>query len=313
MRRLFRALMRLFPSDFRGDYGSEMAEVFEDEVRDAGGRARQARVVGRNAGAMARMGVGLHVQQVWQDVRYALRTLRVSPLATTVAVAALAFGIGASVLTFAVADAFLLKPLPYAEPARLVHLWGAERDRGSLTERVSLQEAEAWRARGDLFEDVALFNYSTAELMEGTRSERVQTGLVSANVFSLLGVTPIRGRAFEPGDDQPGAAPVVMVSEQFWLSRHGGSDTLLGSTLELDGVRREVVGILPSDVMFPLPTTRLWMPRTLDAARYTADIQPFQVVARLREGVGFDEAEAAMATPMPGLIEAHPDLRLMYQ
>jgi putative ABC transport system permease protein len=180
MRRVFRALMRLFPSDFRGDFGEEMQDVFAEELGEAGGRAGRAGVLGRAAGSMARAGLALHLVQMGQDARYALRTLRQAPWSSAMAIAALAFGIGASVLTFSLADAFLFKPLPYADASRLVHIWGEERARDARELRVSLQEVEAWRGRADLFTGVALFNYTAVELLDGPEPERLPGAMALA-------------------------------------------------------------------------------------------------------------------------------------
>lgn len=308
MRRLFRALMRLFPSDFRGDFGEEMQEVFAEELGEARGRARRAGVLGRTASSMARAGLALHLVQIGQDARYALRTLRHAPWSSAMAIAALSFGIGASVLTFSVADAFLFKPLPYADATRLVHIWGEERARDARELRVSLQEVEAWRGRSDLFAGVAAFNYTAVELLDGPEPEQVPAGLVSANVFDLLGVAPLLGRAFQPGDDALGAEPVALVGEEFWRTRMASRPDVLGAILEVGGTRHRVVGVMPAGVAFPLPVTRIWLPRTIDLARFTPDVQPFQAVARLRPDVSLAQADAALATPLPGLGTTYPVL-----
>jgi putative ABC transport system permease protein len=308
MRRWFRALMRLFPSDFRGDFGAEMQDVFGEELGAADGRRGRAGVFGRNAMAMARSGPRLHAQQTWQDVRYAFRALRHTPVFTSVAVSALAFGLGAAVITFGVADAFLFKPLPFADPGRLVHVWAAEPARGLETMRVSLQEFEAWAARSDVFDGAALFNYTSVELTGGPTPERVPAGRVSANVFDVLGVGALRGRLFAPGDDRPGAEPVALIAEEFWRAALASGPDSVGSTIEIGGIAHRIVGVLPAAVMFPLPTTRLWVPHTIDRDALTAGVQSFQVAARLRPGVSRAQAAAALDGLAPELQRAHPEL-----
>jgi putative ABC transport system permease protein len=308
MRRLFRALMRLFPADFRGDFGDEMQEVFTDELTDAGSRRAQARAWSQTMAGILRTGPRLHLEQAWQDTRYGLRNLARTPGFTTIAVLALSFGIGASVSTFALADAFMFRPLPFAEPDRLVHVWAAEPARDLYTLRVSRPEFESWANRTDLFDDAAVFNYSSVELTSGREPERVSSGTVGPNVFSLLGTPPLLGRTFQPDDGVPGAPRVAMLSETFWRARLDAREDVVGSTIEIAGEPYTVVGVMPASFVFPLPTTELWTPRVLDPVAHDADYQAFQVVARLRPDVTSAQAVAALDAAAPDLSRAHPSL-----
>jgi putative ABC transport system permease protein len=305
MMRWFRVLLRLFPSDFRGDFGPEMQDVFREELHDA--RGGRARVWWRNAVGMLRLGPRLHAEQIWQDARYATRALRHSPTFTLAAVLALAFGIGSSVTTFSLADAFLIRPLPFRDPSALVHVWSAERERGFLELRTSLQEYRAWAQRDDVFAGLAVFNYTSVELVAG-QPERVPAAKVSANAFDVLGVPPLLGRVFRAGEDAPGAAPVALVSAGFWRARFGGRADVLSTTLDLGGTRYAIVGVMPESFVFPLPITEIWIPRTLDSSQFTPDIQPFQVVGRLRPGLTLERAGAALNAAAPELQRAFPAL-----
>jgi putative ABC transport system permease protein len=306
MMRWFRALLRLFPSDFRGDFGPDMQDVFSEELRDA--RGGRARVWWRNAVAMLRLGPRLHAEQTWQDVRHAARTLRRSPTFTVVAVVALAFGTGSAVTTFSIADAFLLRPLPFRDPSALVDVWSAERARGLPTLRSSLQEYRAWARHDDVFAGLAVFNYGSVELEGGAEPERVSSGSVSANVFDVLGVTPLLGRTFLAGEDAPGAAPVALISAGFWRARFGGRSDVLSSTLDISGTRYAIVGVMPDSFVFPLPTTKIWIPRVLDPSKYTADVQPFQIVGRLQAGLTRERADAILNAGAAELQRTYPAL-----
>jgi hypothetical protein len=205
MRRWFRALLRLLPRDVRGDYGRQMEADFADELSGARGRTSQLSVTRRNTAAMIALGFRLHIEQAAQDLRHALRGMRRAPTFTVAAVAALAFGIGSTVALFAMADAFFFKPLPFADPASLVHIWGADRARGLTELRVSYQEFERWRARTEILDDAAVFNYTSVELLAGDdQPASVPAGLVSANAFSILGVPAILGRTLQPAMTGPG-------------------------------------------------------------------------------------------------------------
>jgi predicted permease len=225
-----------------------------------------------------------------------------------VALAALGLGVGGAATTFSVADSFLFKPLPFAEPDRLVHLWGADPLRGYDTLRVSLQEYEAWSRLDGVFEGVAFFNYLSEELTGGPTPERVATGRVSTNVFDVLGVHPLRGRGFAPGEDQPGAEPVVLISHRFWQQRLGGSRDVLNRRIEFAGIGHRIVGVMPASFAFPLPVTDIWAPRVLDRTRLTAGVQPLQVLARLAPTVTRDRAAAAAAQAIADLGTVEPVL-----
>jgi putative ABC transport system permease protein len=308
MRRFFRLLLRFLPADFRGDFGPEMQDVFGEELAAAGSRRHEARVWRRTIGGMLRTGVRLHVEQAWQDVRYAARNLRRTPGVAAIAVTALAFGIGGPVTTFALADAFLFKPLPFAEPDRLCHIWAAEPARGHLRLRASRPEFESWAARSDLFEDAAIFNYTTVELTSSVEPERVPSGHVGPNTFALLGASPLLGRPFRPEDGIPGAARVAILSERFWRARLGGRDDVLGTTIAIAGERYAIVGVMPETFVFPLPVTELWTPRVFDPAVHDAGYRNFQVVARLQPGVTREQAAAALEAAAPELARVHPSL-----
>ncbi|MEZ5317982.1 MAG: ABC transporter permease [Vicinamibacterales bacterium] len=306
--RWLRAWLRLFPADFRGDFGDEMRASVDEELRDARTRRGRAGVAWRNVTAALRVGPRLHLEQWRQDLRHAVRALAHAPLFSLAAVGALAFGIGSTVSTFGLADAFLFRPLPFARPAELVHLWAADRARGDDEMRASLQEFEAWRSRDDLFSGVAAFNYSSVELTGGPEPERIPAGLVSAGLFDVLGVPPLAGRALRAGDDQPGAAPVVVLGEAFWRQRFGGSPEAIGRSLAIGGVPHTIVGVMPASFVFPLPITRLWVPRILDRARLTPDVQPLQVVARLRPGVAPGQVTSGLEALAPDLGASYPAL-----
>ena len=308
MRWFFRLLLRFLPADFRGDFGPEMQDVFGEELAAAGSRRHEARVWRRTIGGMLRTGVRLHVEQAWQDVRYAARNLRRTPGVAAIAVTALAFGIGGPVTTFALADAFLFKPLPFAEPDRLFHIWAAEPARGHLRLRASRPEFESWAARSDLFEDAAVFNYTTVELTSGVEPERISSGHVGPNIFALLGASPLLGRPFRPEDGVSGAAPVAILSERFWRARLGARDNVLGTSIAIAGEPCTIVGVMPEAFVFPLPVTELWTPRVLDPAVHDASYRDFQVVARLRPGVTPEQAAAALDAAAPELARVHPSL-----
>jgi putative ABC transport system permease protein len=243
---------------------------------------------------------------IGQDVRYAWRLLVRNPGLTLVAVLALALGIGSLTVTFSITDAYLLRPLPFAAPDRLVHVWSTNRTQGWDTLRVSVPDFLDWRRETRSFEDLAAFNYTGEDLTGGDRPEKIAAGRVSANVFDVLGVQPILGRGFRAGEDAPGRGNVAVLGYRFWQTRYHGDPNVLGRTIELNRRAYEIVGVMPASFVFPLPITQLWVPRELDTARYPRSVDLVQVVGRLKPGVTAAQAGAEMRGVADRLAKAHP-------
>lgn len=246
------------------------------------------------------------------DVIFAWRTLSKNPLLSVLAILILALGIGATGVAFSFVDAFLLRPLPFAEPERLVHVWATDQRLGWDQARVSLPTFRDWQEQSTVFEGLAAFNYTEENLTgtgrAGEAPERIAAGRTSANVLAVLGVEPALGRGFLPGEDQPGAAPVALVSHRFWQQRLGGDAGALGRTLRFDDTEYTMVGVMPPEFLFPLPVTQVWLPRTLDAERFGRDQHFLQVVGRLRPGVTPAAAQVGMETVNARLRETWPEL-----
>jgi len=187
-----------------------------------------------------------------QDVRYGVRMLLKAPLFTAVAVTTIALGIGANTAMFSLVDAILLRPLPYAEPQQLVAVGTHQRGESGMSP-MGTADFLAWRDHQQSFEQVAVFDggggsYSLSGM--GT-PERIPGVGVSANFFSVFGVAPLKGRGFNPGEDIPGAPPVVVISENFWRDHLNSDPDVLSRTLTLEGRQRAIVGVMPAGFRFP--------------------------------------------------------------
>jgi len=249
-----------------------------------------------------RMVVGMFSDWM-KDVRYAVRGLVGNPGFTVVAVLVLALGIGSLTPTFSLINAYLLRPLPFAEPDRLVHLWETAPRQSFFMSRVSYPNFRDWRERSESFEDMAGFNYSSETLTGVEQPERIGSGRVSANVFDVLGVPPALGRGFREGEDRPGNTGVVILSHGYWQSNFGGDPEVLGRTLELNREQHTIIGVMPAEFVFPLVTTKIWVPWALDEASRPRDSRFLQVVGRLAPGVTMQEAQAEM-TSIAGALQA---------
>jgi putative ABC transport system permease protein len=242
-----------------------------------------------------------------QDAAYAFRQLRNAPAFTAVAAATLALGIGANSAIFALVDATLLRPLPYAAPERLVTIWetSAATPRGFASPLNMID----WEARGRSFEKIAGFMPSVGCLVLGGTEGNALTvprQWVSAGIFDVLGVKPLIGAGFT-ADDERTRANVVMLSEGLWETRFNRDPGIVGQEIRLDGALFRVVGVMPRDFEI-LGRTSMWAARSFSGLppRARAAYQ-LQAVGRLKPGVGIAAAQSDLAAVAEGLAREHPE------
>jgi predicted permease len=224
------------------------------------------------------------VETLLQDVRYGVRALRRAPGFTVAAALTLALGIAANTAVFSVVDAVLLRQLPYPAPEQLVSVTGTYPN-GAFAEL----RRQARTLDVGAYADGHSFNLSgsgDAVRLAGTR--------VSAELFSILGVRPAWGRTFEAGEDIAGRDRVLILSHALWQQRFGSDPGAIGRSIELEGVRREIVGVMPADFRFPSAKTQFWIPLGHDSSdivnSWAADYMP--VIGRLHPGATIDRAHA---------------------
>jgi putative ABC transport system permease protein len=194
----------------------------------------------------------------WGDLRVAFRQLRRRPLYTVLGVGTLALGIGAAVALSSVAVGLLVRPLPVADESRLQVFWSDFNWRGVEFDFVN----ERQRA----FSGLAAYSNEGYTLRVDEQSSTVLATVGSAELFDVLGARPLLGRAFQPGDDRPGAAAITVVSHGFWQQELGGDPAVIGRRIEIGGDPVEVVGVMPRGFYFPSPLFRIWRPLLLDPA-----------------------------------------------
>src|SRR5918997_4725254 len=244
---------------------------------------------------LTRLFRGEVMKSLLQDLRYATRRLLKSPGFAAVAVGALALGIGANTAIFSVVNSVLLRPLPYAEPEQLVQLWEARPRQNMPRFEIAPHEFLAWAEQAQSFQRLAAADVAEYNLTGHFEPERVTGSLVTAGYFPLLGVAPLHGRAFLEEEDRPGANNVVLLGHDLWQSRFGSDPSLVGQTVNLDGVACTVVGVMPRG--FPLPFgAELARPVAFSGEDRTRPGSHFlNVFGRLRDGVTQAQAEAEMA------------------
>ena len=233
-----------------------------------------------------------------QDLRYGFRMLRKTPGFTVVAVLTLALGIGANAAIFSLVHGILLNPLPYAQPDRLVRLWQVGAPKGAYVALTELSRAL----------EVAAFSWSDGINLSGPREPvRLQCSEVSVNLFSVLGVNAERGRTFLPEERLHGQGRVVILSHALWQSQFGGDPEIVGHSITLDGVPRQVVGIMPRGFAFPSSAAQLWLPMELDPADRAQLWNKFYAfIGRMRPGANLEQARAELRTLLPRIVKMFP-------
>jgi putative ABC transport system permease protein len=250
------------------------------------------------------------------NLSYALRLLRRSPLFTTIAVLTLALGIGANTAMFSVINAVLLRPLPYPEPDRLVHVWKTGRSVG-VTDTMSYPDFKDYRERLRSVEALGIYRYWLFTLAEGDRPESLLGITTSPSLFDVLKTRPHLGRTFAPGDDDPGRNHIVILSFSLWHRRFHEDPAMIGRSVKLDGKPMTVVGVMPPGFTFPMttPTTgylatkamEFWVPMPPDQQIDRRGSHSFWVVGRLAPGVSLEQARADASRIGAQLATEHPD------
>jgi len=249
------------------------------------------------------------MSDILRDIRTALRTLRRAPAFALLTMATIALGIGATTAVFSMVHGVLLQRLPYANGDRLVRIMQPSA-RGT-DEGFSVPEIEDYRAQIPGFAAVAEYHSMAFQLYGRGEPQRVQTGVVSDAFFRMLGVQPLLGRLFRPGEDAVGAPPVVVLSYRYWQERLGGDPTVIGTTFTMNDRIHTVIGVLP-----PLPTypdaNDIWMPagacpfRSAPAMMHMRDGRMLEGFALLEPGVTLDGVNGQLALLDARLHVAYP-------
>jgi predicted permease len=247
------------------------------------------------------------LEDLWRDVRYALRTLRQKPGFTAVTLATLALGIGATTIMFTVVDSVLLKPLPFPAPDRLVAVDG-HLDNSRYTQQYLAYPDFLDCRRASRSLDLAGWVYNSATLSEPGEAEYEDQFEISHNLFSVLGVRLFQGRAFLPAEDQPGGTPVAILGYSLWQRHFAGDPAAVGGTLVLDGKRYTIVGIAPAGLELD-GEAGVYTPLGQDTAPYLQKrfAHPVRGVGRLASGATLARAQAEIASLGRALAELHPD------
>lgn len=247
------------------------------------------------------------MRDLLQDIRFAIRTLAKTPTFTGLAIVTIALGIGANTAAFSMVHGVLLRRLPYAGNDRLVRITQPSATRPDA--RFSVPEIADYRSQVKRLAATAEYHSMPFQLYGNGEPQRVQTGVVSDNFFNLLGVRPLHGRLFVPGEEAVGAPPVVLLSYRYWVDHFGGDPKVVGSTFVMNDHTHTVVGVLP-----PLPTypdnNDIWMPAGAcpfrNGVKDNRNGRMLQHFGLLQEGATYDQVRTDLATVNKRLHAEYP-------
>ena len=306
MIRLYRTLIRLYPASFRMEYGDEMIGVFAQSCAAATPIGKVGLLVRAAADEIVNA-LAVHWGILRQDVRYTARTLNRARGFALTATLVTGLGVGANTAAFSVADFVLLRPLPFPDPESLVRLCEGPRTGGGwgCMNQLSPANYRDFKSISSSFEDMGAFADNAVNLVGGGEPRRLAITPVTPEVLPLLGVKPMLGRAFQPGDHDVRS---VVISYGLWQSQFGGDSAVLGRAVTLDGAPYTIVGVMPPTFFFPSRDKQLWTVLTFReedlASRGNSYIE---AVARLKPGVTFEQARSELELIADRLARDYPD------
>ena len=253
------------------------------------------------------MNIIVTIQTVGQDLRYALRSLRKSPGFTALAVLAMALGIGANTAVFTVVNGVLLRPLPLVQPERLF-LISYKPQLGRFAGGPGLGDHDylEFQRRTHAFERITTFGQDQVTLTGAGDAVRLPAALVTSSFFPVLRVSPAMGRTFASQEEQPGVPGVAVLSQELWRSRFAADPNILGKAITVDGIKRNVIGVMPAGFAFP-GDAALWLPLAVGADPVNSYFRP--AFGRLQPSVSRRQAQAELEALVPQFPVAPGDQR----
>jgi putative ABC transport system permease protein len=324
----YRLLLYAYPSGFRERFGRDLEELFVDVYRERAAHATRMQLgwfclrtavttlrhgLSERLPGRRRLPLGVHhargpspMTMLIEDLRHASRAFRQQRALTLVILLTLALAIGANSAIFTVVNAVLLRPLPYADPERVVMLYMV--DRNGRDQLLSIPDYEDLRGRLQTITTLSMMGTQTANLTGVAEPDRLRAGFVTADFFETLGVDPVIGRGFADGEDTPGAAKTAILEHRVWQTRFGGDPAIIGRPLILNNEPHEVIGILPPRFEFPIAENEVWLPYTsLPAVDRGRASRNWLVFGRVVDTATFEEADAELKHAAAGLALAYPD------
>ncbi|HEY3040830.1 MAG TPA: ABC transporter permease [Pyrinomonadaceae bacterium] len=242
-----------------------------------------------------------------RDLRFSIRSILKRPALTIIAIVTLAIGIGANSAIFSLVNALLLKPLPFADPDRIVALWDKVPSRGVERNEVAVANYLDWRAQNKTLEQLGIYRWWSTNLTGADSPERVQGFQVTPNFLDIVGVQPLLGRGFSPEEDQPGKDAVALLTYSLWQRRFGADQNIVNKTISTNGVTRTVIGVMPPDFNYP-KGAEIYAPLAImpELARSRGS-HAYLGIGRLKSGVSLQGAQAEFDTIARQLEKQYPE------
>jgi putative ABC transport system permease protein len=303
-------LLRLWGTIRRNPRNRDMQEELrahldlarEDALRNGSATEDAFRAARLKAGGVAQAMEAMRDQRglpwlddISRDVRHAFRSLRRSPVFSTVALLTLALAIGSNTTLFSIVNAVLLRPLPYQSPDRLAMLWTEDPSQNLREGRSACWDVELWRSQNQTFTDMAVFDGVSTTLTTADGAEQIGGGSISPNLLPLLGVQPVQGRIWT-SEEAEQQQPLVLISHDFWQTRYGGSNDAVGATIVLGGRPFRIIGVLPAGFRIATFDADVFrMSQEWETRHSVRGGNMWFVVGRLRPTVTFERAQADMS------------------
>jgi len=237
------------------------------------------------------------MENLLQDLRYAVRMLIKKPGFTVVVVAALALGIGANTAIFSIVNSILLRPLPYRDPGRLAMIWMDNRRMNVDQDIHSYANYVDYRDQNQVFESMAAYSGISLNLVGTGEPERILGAAATASLFEVLGVDPQRGRVFTANEEQIGQDRVAVLGYGLWQRRFGGDPNIVGQDILVSDVSRTVIGVMPPSFKYPHKDAEIWVPLAVDENRRNSRGSfAYYSIGRLKPGVSLEQARAEMSS-----------------
>jgi putative ABC transport system permease protein len=302
--RVYRIALRCYPAEFRDEYAAEMAQAFRDGRRDG----RTAELVLDLAADVATTAPKEHAHVLFSDLRYAVRTMRKTPMFTAAVVLTVALAIAANTAIFSVVNAVIVRPLPFADPGRLVQVAEKNDTLHLPSFGASALNFLSWKEQTLAVDELSAIGFASFNLSGSGEPEQFTGSRISASLMAVLGLQPVAGRAFTAAEDQPGAAAVAMISQGVWKRRFGGDAALVGRTLTLNGIDTTIVGIAPP-ALAVLTGGDIWIPIAIDPGREQRLNHVITVVGRLKPGITMGQAQAELDTIAARVGRQYPEVK----
>ncbi|MEA2261581.1 MAG: putative transport system permease protein [Acidobacteriaceae bacterium] len=247
------------------------------------------------------------LESLWADTKYVMRRLRRAPLFTAIALITLAVAVGANTVIFSVVNGVLLKPLSYPNPDRLIAVDHLSQQAGFKKMGISPSIYFVYREQNTTLADIGAYDGDELDVTGAGTPEHVRVLDVTDGTLPLMGVSPVLGRLFTRQDDAPGAAQTVVLTYPYWQQRFGGASSVIGSSITVGGVPREIIGVLPRRFHFlDQKDSSLILPMQWDRATTALGSFNANAIARLKPGVSVQQATADLERLLPVVARTFP-------